>query len=177
MCGFDRRTTVPCSLLALLPFPAFDTNAHTCSVGKCDKRITRRVFFCPTPNPLSTPLNIWHTETKGMRFPHLSADTALRTLAGSDSASYSRLSAFPSVFSFLHVYVSCVLCILGIPLDQAKLRSHPRRLQYSFHCPALYDSFFWEGCLCVFYFEGLTSCSFQRAHCSLLGPLWKSCTC
>lgn len=40
-CGFDRWTTVPCSLLALLPFPAFDTNAHTCSVGKCDKRTTR----------------------------------------------------------------------------------------------------------------------------------------
>lgn len=30
--------------------------------------------------------------------------------------------------------------ILGTSLEPAELRFYPQRLQYSFHCPALYDS-------------------------------------
>lgn len=162
MCSFDRCTTVPCSLLALLPFPAFDTNAHTCSFSKCDKRITWRVFV---QHQTPTPYSIKHLAHRNWRnviptffwwcCPSNTCQLWLCFLLIS-----VRLSLLFFLF-FMFIFHLCrrfdTQCMLGTPLESAKLRSHPRRLQYTFHCPALYDSFTAgkAGCVFFFFFYGL----------------------
>lgn len=155
MCGFDRCTTVSRSLLALLPFPAFDTNAHTCSVGKCDKRITRRVFVQHQP-PLHSIKHLAHRNRRNAIPTSLCwrclSNTCWLWLCFLLIPFCLRLSFPVFMFNFNLCRRFGTVCILGTPLGLPKLRSHPRRLQYYFHCPALHDSFFWESWLCVFQF-------------------------
>lgn len=69
-------------------------------------------------------------------------------------------------------------CILVL-LESAQLRSHPRRFQYSFHCPALYDSLSLLGGLlvCAFFRPQIKPQLLASSHqpdYSSLSQLWKS---
>lgn len=119
MCGFDGCTTVPRSLLALLPFPA---RTHV----RSDKKKNTE-GSCPTPTPNSPPLYPIH---------HL-AQRNRRNVISALSALPKRLLALPPTLSLF----SDAQCVPGTPLECEELRSRPRRLPHISLCPAPCDSF------------------------------------
>lgn len=169
MCGFDRCTTVPRSFLALLSFPAFDTNAHTCSLAKCDKRITRRDFVLHQPQPPTTT-TIKHKTFGTQKLKECNSHISLLMLP------FKRLPALtlppthlllcPHLFfSLLNVYFSSVLKIWHTVypgdsprVSKAQISPSTTSIYFPLSC-AVWFIRYWDGWLCVcffsFFFYGL----------------------